>query len=87
MTRKVFISYSHRLDQGAADDFAAIFADARDAFIDKSVRNDLGDLEAESIKDRIRPLIADSSVIAVLIGEETGGRSWVDWEIYTSLRK
>ena len=87
MGRKVFISYSHRLDQQAADDFANIFTDQRDVFIDKSVREDLGDLDAEYLKSLLRPQIADASVTIVLIGEETGGRAWVDWEIYNSLRK
>jgi hypothetical protein len=32
-------------------------------------------------------VIRDSTVTVVLIGQETGGRSWVDWEIYHSLRK
>lgn len=87
MARKVFVSYSHRLDQDSADRFAAVFSDSRDVFVDKSVRTDLGDREAETIKARIRPLIADSSVTVVLVGQETGGRAWVDWEIYNSLRK
>jgi hypothetical protein len=87
MSRKVFISYSHRLDQEAADRFANFFADQRDVFIDRSVRADLGDLNAETIKNKIRPLIVQSSVTVVLIGQDTGGRSWVDWEIYNSLRK
>ena len=44
MARKVFVSYSHRLDQQAADDFRKIFADDRDVFIDKSIREDIGEL-------------------------------------------
>lgn len=85
--RKVFVSYSHRLDQSTAEDFRSIFADSKDVFIDKSIREDVGELENESIKVRLRTLIAASSVTVVLIGSETGGRWWVDWEIYNSLRK
>jgi hypothetical protein len=87
MGRKVFVSYSHRLDQAAADDFRAIFSDQRDVFIDKSIRDDIGELAAPSIKKKLSDLIQDSTVTVVLIGEETGGRSWVDWEIYHSLGK
>ena len=87
MGRKVFVSYSHRLDQSSADAFRSIFADQRDVYIDKSVRDDLGDLQAETIKRRLRALINDSTVTVVLIGSETGGRSWIDWEIYNSLRQ
>ena len=87
MSRKVFVSYAHRLDDSAADDFQAIFADKRDVFIDKSIREDIGELAARTIKQRLTKLIRDSTVTVVLIGQQTGGRSWVDWEIYHSLRK
>lgn len=87
MGRKVFVSYSHRLDQEATDKFRNIFADERDVFIDKSIRNDIGELKKETIKIHLRKLIKDSSVTVILIGSETGGRWWIDWEIYNSLRK
>ncbi|MDS4019358.1 MAG: TIR domain-containing protein [Candidatus Competibacter sp.] len=85
--RKLFVSYSHRLDQNAADDFRGFFSDSRDVFIDKSIRDDIGDLQKETIKGHLRKLIADSSVTVILIGSQTGGRWWIDWEIYNSLRK
>lgn len=85
--RKIFVSYSHRLDQEAAEEFRSFFSDDRNVFIDKSIRDDVGDLQKETIKTRLRNLIADSSVTIVLIGNETGGRWWCDWEIYNSLRK
>ncbi|MBW2570427.1 MAG: TIR domain-containing protein [Deltaproteobacteria bacterium] len=87
MGRKVFVSYSHRLDQTVADDFRSIFSDERDAFIDKSIREDIGELGNETIKSRLSTLIRDASVTVVLIGQDTGGRSWIDWEIYNSLRQ
>ncbi len=87
MGRKVFVSYSHRLDQDIADDFRSIFADERDAFIDKSIRENIGELGNETIKNRLRALIRDATVTVILIGKDTGGRSWVDWEIYNSLRQ
>jgi len=87
MGRKVFVSYSHRLDQDVADDFRGIFANERDAFIDKSIREDIGELGNETIKNRLRSLIRDATVTVILIGKDTGGRSWVDWEIYNSLRR
>lgn len=87
MGRKVFVSYSHRLDQGSADAFRKIFAVERDVFVDKSIREDIGELANESIKARLRTLIRDASITVVLIGRDTGVRSWVDWEIYHSLRR
>ena len=86
-TRKVFVSYSHRLDQDAANKFRQFYSNERDVFIDKSIRNDIGENADETIKRRLRGLIADSTVTVILIGSETGGRWWVDWEIYNSLRR
>ena len=87
--RNVFVSYAHRLDQDAADDFRKKFADERMAFSDTSLDNiDLSKLTDDTIKNNyIRPKIARSSVTIILIGKETGGRWWVDWEIYYSLLK
>lgn len=87
MRRKVFVSYSHRLDQDVADNFQDFFSNKRDVFVDKSICEDIGGLENETIKSRLRSLIRDASVTVVLIGRDTGSRSWVDWEIYNSLRK
>ena len=58
MSRKVFVSYSHRLDQEAAEEFRKLFSDERDVFIDKSIRHDIGELQKETIKTRLRELIA-----------------------------
>ena len=87
MARNVFVSYSHRLDQDAAEEFRKLFSDQREVFVDKSMRHDIGDNEVESIKARLRDQIRQCSVTVVLIGPETDGRWWVDWEIYNSLRK
>jgi len=85
--RKVFVSYSHRLDQDAANQFRQFFSDGRDVFIDKSIRNDVGGFQKETIKKHLIKLIKESSVTVVLLGSETGGRWWIDWEIFNSLRK
>ena len=87
--RNVFISYSHRLDQDAADAFKETFGYERSVFSDRSLENiDIGHLLDDTIKNNyIRPKIKNSSVTIVLIGKETGGRWWCDWEIYYSLLK
>lgn len=85
MMRKTFVSYSHALDQHAADDFRKVFADDRNVFIDKSQREDIGWQADSTIKEKLKKDIRDSSVTVVLIGSETGGRPWIDWEIYYSL--
>lgn len=56
-------------------------------FSNRSLENkDLSSLTNETIKNNyIRPQLKQSSVTIVLIGAETGGRWWVDWEIYCSV--
>ena len=85
--RNVFVSYAHRLDQKEADDFRIKFGGPGMVFSDRSLENkDIGHLSDDTIKNNyIRPKIRNSSVTIILIGEETGGRWWVDWEIYYSL--
>lgn len=87
--RNVFISYSHRLDQNEADDFSDKFGFEKGVFSDRSLENeDIGHLHDDTIKNSyIRPKIKNSSVTIVLIGKETGGRWWCDWEIFYSLLK
>lgn len=87
--RNVFVSYAHRLDQDAADDFKTKFGTDKMVFSDRSLdNNDIGHLADDTIKNNyIRPKIANSSVTIILIGKETGGRWWCDWEIYYSLYK
>jgi hypothetical protein len=87
--RNVFVSYAHRLDQDAADDFKTKFGTDKMVFSDRSLDNiDIGHLSDDTIKNNyIRPKIANSSVTIILIGKETGGRWWCDWEIYYSLLK
>lgn len=87
--RNVFVSYSHRLDQSDADDFRRKFGDPEMVFSDRSLENlDIGYLSDDTIKDNyIRPKIRQSSVTIVLIGKDTGGRWWIDWEIYYSMLK
>lgn len=87
--RNVFVSYAHRLDQDAADDFKTKFGTDKMVFSDRSLENiDIGHLSDDTIKNNyIRPKIANSSVTIILIGKETGGRWWCDWEIYYSLLK
>ena len=87
--RNVFVSYAHRLDQNEADEFRRKFGSSSMVFSDKSLENkDLSYLSDDTIKNNyIRPQLRQSSVTIVLIGSETGGRWWIDWEIYCSLRK
>lgn len=87
--KNVFLSYSHGLDQSDADDFKEKFSLDKGVFSNRSLENvDIGHLTDDTIKNNyIRPRIARSSVTIILLGKETGGRWWCDWEIYYSLLK
>lgn len=87
--RNIFVSYAHRLDQDAADDFRTKFGLEKGVFSDNSLANvDLGQYSNDYIKNNfIRRRIANSSVTIILIGQETASRWWIDWEIYYSLLK
>jgi len=86
--RNVFVGYAHRLDQDAADEFRIKFSLEKGVFSDSSLANqDLRYLSDETIKrNYISPRIDRASVSIFLIGKDTGGRWWLDWEIYHSLR-
>ncbi|MBN8196859.1 TIR domain-containing protein [Thalassospira povalilytica] len=84
---KVFISYHHKKDQWAKDTLTS-WAKEHDIFIDASVNTrEIDDsLPVDTIRDKIRDdYLKDSSVTIVLVGEETKGRKYVDWEIYSSM--
>jgi hypothetical protein len=83
---KVFISYHHDEDQDYADKLRQYYGSSR-AIIDKSMREDLGHLQPDTIMNKIRrEHFTDSTVTVVLIGNHTWGRKWVDWEIGASIR-
>jgi hypothetical protein len=84
---KVFISYYHKDDQYYRNCFEELF---RHLFINKSVEPGGidTDLSTEYIKRLIQQgYISDTSVVLVLVGQNTYGRKHVDWEMYAGLSK
>lgn len=53
---------------------------------DRSLKDDISYLSDETIYKKIREKMRNCSVTVVLIGERTGHRKWIDWEIWASLR-
>lgn len=87
MRRKVFISYHHKNDQAYKDGLIN-FNNRENIFIDMSVdTGDISDdLSDESIRQKIRDeYLKDTSVLILLVGEETKYRKHIDWEIYSSM--
>lgn len=83
---KTFISYHHKNEQDLKDEI--ITKGSKEFFIDKSVKD--GDIDTslseETIMRKIREdFIGDSTVVIVLIGEETANRPFVNSEIQAAL--
>lgn len=83
--RKTFISYYHYEDQEYKEEFKNLFGDL---ITHKSVED--GDINSDNSDGYIKQLIqkgylADTSVLVVLIGQNTKHRKHIDWEISGSL--
>lgn len=88
---KTFVSY-HHADEAEVAAFIDHFDHDHDVLISRGIGASMaGDVinstDADYIKRRIRELyLRDSSVTLVLVGAQTWGRRFVDWEIAASLR-
>lgn len=86
MAHKVFVSYHHENDQSKTDYLRNVYG-KDDTLIDRSLDSEIDSENDDYILGQIRTNhLKDSTVTIVLIGSETSGRKWVDWEIYSSLR-
>jgi hypothetical protein len=86
LAHKVFVSYHHENDQAKADYLKTQYG-ANNTLLDRSLDEEIDSDDDDYILSQIRTNhLKDSTVTIVLIGSETSGRKWVDWEIYSSLR-
>ena len=86
--RKVFVSYYHGGDQVYYDAFSKAFCDTYDVITDNSLERRVDSEDVNYVMRRIREgYIAGSSCTIVLVGKDTQGRKYVDWEIKATLEK
>jgi hypothetical protein len=86
--RKVFVSYHHGGDQPYYDDFSKSFCDTYDVITDNSLDRRIDSEDVNYVMRRIREgNISGSSCTIVLVGKDTWGRKYVDWEILATLEK
>jgi len=86
--RRVFLSYHHAADQRYYDAFSATFHDAYQLISDTSLERRIDSDNADYVLRRIREnYITGSSCTIVLVGAETWGRKYVDWEIDATLQR
>ncbi|MDV6231775.1 TIR domain-containing protein [Rhodococcus cercidiphylli] len=89
--RKCFISYHHS-DEREVQQFIQTFDHDQDILIARGIGASMsGDIinssDNEYIKSQIRAkYLRDTTVTLVLVGRETWGRKFVDWEVAASLR-
>lgn len=89
--RKCFISH-HHADEGEVQEFIQGFDHDQDVLIARGIGASMsGDIinsvNADYIKSQIRSkYLRDTTVTIVMVGRETWGRRFVDWEIAASLR-
>lgn len=85
---KIFISYHHHGDQAYYDAFSQAFHDHYDVIYDNSLEREIDSGDVDYVMRRIREnYIMGSSCTIVLVGKETWGRKYVDWEIQATLDK
>lgn len=85
---RVFVSYHHRGDQKYYDAFSKTFCDAYDVITDNSLEREVDSDDVDYVMRRIREnFITGSSCTIVLVGADTWGRKYVDWEIKATLDK
>jgi hypothetical protein len=83
---KVFVSYHHGGDQTYYDAFSRTFHDTYDVIYDNSVERRIDSDDPVYVLRRIRDnFITGSSCTMVLVGRNTWGRKYVDWEIDATL--
>lgn len=86
--RKVFVSYHHAGDQAYYDAFSKAFCDTYDVITDNSIEREIDSDDVDYVMRRIREnFISGSSCTIVLVGKDTWGRKYVDWEIKATLEK
>jgi hypothetical protein len=82
--RNCFVSYHHERDQKYLEKLRRTIGGMMVA--DYSLKDDIGHFTEDTIYKRIRGKMRSCSITIVLVGERTGHRKWIDWEIWASLR-
>jgi hypothetical protein len=86
--RKVFVSYHHRGDQGYYDALSRTFCDTYNVITDNSLERRIDSEDVNYVIRRIREdYVTGSSCTIVLVGRDTWGRKYVDWEIQATLER
>jgi hypothetical protein len=84
--RRVFVSYHHGGDEIFYDRFTEVFGNGYEAIYDNSPERAIDSDNSDYVIRRLREgFIQGSSCTIVLVGRNTWGRRYVDWEIKATL--
>jgi hypothetical protein len=85
---RIFLSYHHGGDQAYYDAFSKAFHDTYEVIHDNSLEREIDSDNVDYVMSRIRNnYITGSSCTIVLVGKDTSGRKYVDWEIKATLER
>lgn len=85
---KIFVSFHHASDQAYYDAFSRAFHDTHEVIYDNSLERQIDSDNVDYVMRRIREKhIHGTSCTLVLVGANTWGRKYVDWEMYATLEK
>jgi hypothetical protein len=85
---RVFVSYHHAGDQQYYDAFSRASHDTHEVVYDNSLERMIDSGDINYVIRRIRENhVAGTSCTIVLVGAQTWGRKYVDWEIQATLDK
>jgi hypothetical protein len=82
--RNCFVSFHHKKDQEHLSAFRHLISGMR--ISDHSLKKNIAHFKEDTIYRKVRGTMKNCSITIVLVGERTGYRKWVDWEIWASLR-
>lgn len=86
--RRIFASYHHGGDQAYYDAFSSKFCDNYEVVTDNSLERAVDSEDVDYVIRRIREgYITGTSCTILLVGNDTWGRKYVDWEIKATLDK
>jgi hypothetical protein len=84
----VFVSFHHGGDQAYYDIFSNLFHDTYEAVYDNSLERRIDSDNVEYVLRKIREdYLTGTSCTIILVGRDTWGRKFVDWEIDATLLK
>lgn len=83
---RVFVSYHHGGDQAYYEAFSRMFHETHESIYDNSLERQIDSDDTTYVLRRIREnFIRGTSCTIVLVGAQTWGRRYVDWEIDATL--